>query len=415
MKKIIYILVVVVFGTSFSPYCSIAENESNDFDFIVVLTQQDLNMDWWFSVPSQFLPKVSSISEVVKGEFFKILPIFKNYGTTTENKVHIKYDLEILRPDGTVYNSTEKIKGFQGPASGPFLLPAERMICVAFEPEDSYGDYTINVTAFDNVKKQRANQSLKITLDKFKIKGLEDGLEDWFIKYPIHPRPSYALFAFINTPRPYLDEKGHPLWSAIWLYKHIFAENKFLITHTVEFYKTEANKQQQKDIILLFHLLDKIKILPIDENFNEYVAFLKKINIPSPYQEITSGDQLDMLWAEFFATSRIKPIRQIITALNLSEYFGIIEKIKSKEIELTKDAQKKANLEAVFCSALWSIKSNCKQSPLVFRYCVSLYQSDELNKTERGLLGAILKKTSKEMETESHKVNSADAKSRAAD
>ena len=47
-------------------------------------------------------------------------------------------------------------------------------------------------------------------------------------------------------------------------------------------------------------------------------------------------------------------------------------------------------LEAVFQSAIWSITSNCKQSSLVFHYCVGLHESDQLNDTEKGYLGAIL-------------------------
>lgn len=58
--------------------------------------------------------------------------------------------------------------------------------------------------------------------------------------------------------------------------------------------------------------------LPKDKEFKEYLFNLRKMNIPDPYAAIETGDQLDMLWAEYFATSRIKPIRQILTALNLS-------------------------------------------------------------------------------------------------
>lgn len=415
MKKIKYILVVVAIGIFFSPYHSMAENENDDFDFILALTQQDLEMDWWYFVPAQFTPNVSRISEVVKGEYFKILPIFNNYGKTSENTVNVTYDLEMLKPDGSVYHSQKSIPGFQGQTPGPYLLPSQKMIMVSFEPEDPFGEYTINIKAFDHTKNQNQNKSQKITLNRFRFNELEGSLEDWFLKYPIRPRPSYALSAFINTTRPYLDDKGQPLWSALWLYKHIYDENKFLIPHTVEFFKTKSSQQQQKDIILLFYLLNSIETLPIGTDFKEYVSALEQINIPAPYQEITSGDQLDMLWAEFFATSRIKPIRQIITSLNLGQYHGTLKKIESKELEITKDVEQKAYLEAVFRSALWSIKSNCEQSPLVYQYCVSLYLSDELNKIEGGLLGAILKKISEKKKAESNHASSPDTKNSAPD
>lgn len=396
MRRIQQIFVVSIFVLFLFPQSSLAEPENKDFDFLLVITQQDAEMNWWFNVPSQFGPKVSPIDEVSKGEYFKILPLYSNYGTTSKNEVDITYDVEIIKPDGSIDESEKNVTGFKGPAPGPFLLPSLGMLIVSFDPEDPYGEYTIDVTAYDHIKKQHANKIQKITLKKFSIRELEGSLNDWYLSYPIRPKPSFALSTFINSPRPYIDEKGHPLWSALWLYKHIYSENEFLIPHTVEFYKTKATKQQQKDIILLFYLLNKVEKIPLDNESDEYLKNLRKLSVPDPYKEIETGDQLDMLWADFFATSRVKPIRQILTAFNLSANVGILEKVKSGELRKSTEVQKKAVLEAVFQSAIWSIMSNCKQSQLVFQYCIGLYDSDQLNEVEKGHLGAILKKVSEE-------------------
>ncbi|MFO7554473.1 MAG: hypothetical protein R6W88_04645, partial [Desulfobacterales bacterium] len=53
--------------------------------------------------------------------------------------------------------------------------------------------------------------------------------------------------------------------------------------------------------------------------------------------------------------------------LDLSANVGTLEKIKSGELGRSDDILKKAMLEAVFQSAIWSIMSNCKQSPLLFQ------------------------------------------------
>ncbi|MFH2045923.1 MAG: hypothetical protein ABIK92_12340 [Pseudomonadota bacterium] len=396
MKRIRQILVIITIGIFLFPLFSMAETENKKFDLLLILTQQDLELNWWFDVPSQFGPKLSPISEVAKGEYFKILPIFNNYETTPKNEVNITYDIEIIRPDGTVDESVKNITGFKGPAPGPYLLPSLGITTVSFDPEDPYGEYTVNISAYDHVKKQKVNKSQKITLKEFRIKELEGSLVEWYLTYPTHPKPSFALSAFINSPRPYLDEKGQPLWSALWFYKIIYSENGFLIPHTVEFYKTNATRQQQKDIILLFYLLNNTKMLSVNDEFKEYLAGLKKLNIPNPYKEIETGDQLDMLWAEFFATSRVKPVRQIITALNLSGYAGTLDKVKSGELKKSDKVRKEAMLGAVFQSALWSIMSNCKQSPLLFQYCAGLYEHGQLNEVEKGYIGAMLKKVSEE-------------------
>ncbi len=38
--------------------------------------------------------------------------------------------------------------------------------------------------------------------------------------------------------------------------------------------------------------------------------------------------------------------------------------------------------------------SNCKQSPLLFQYCVGLYESDQLDEVEKGRLEVTLRKIS---------------------
>jgi hypothetical protein len=219
---------------------------------------------------------------------------------------------------------------------------------------------------------------------------------DWFFSYPSAPKPVLALKAYINFPRSYFDKDETPLWSALWFFKYIFSENEFLIPHTINFYNNKANQQQKRDILLLFHLLNRVDDLVVDEGLREYVKQINKIKIPDPYQKITSGSQLDMLWAEFFASSRIKPIKQIMTALNLGVHSGTIEKFKSGELGKTDEIRNKMLLEAVFQSAVWSIMSNCKQSQLLFKYCVGLYESNELNETEKGYLGFMLRKVSEE-------------------
>lgn len=397
MKKIRYTLMIIIIGVCLFPLHAAAEAEREDFDFFLFLTQQDLAMDWWFAVPSRFGPSPSRVDKVTKGEYFKVLPIFKNYGVTSGGGVDITYDVEIIKPDGNTYKTKKNLLGFRDPAPGSFLLPSVMIAVISFEPEDPYGEYTINVSAYDHVKGKKAEKIEKITLEAFNIKELEGNWKEWYLTYPTCPRPVLALSAFINPPRPYLDNEDHPWWSALWFYKCVYAENEFLIPHTIEFYKTKATTQQRKDIILLFYLLNEIESLPIEDDLIQYLADLKKIGIPDPYKGIVSPDQLDMLFAEFFATSRIKPVQQLLTALNLHIYSGTLDKMESGELDGSSTAvREKACLELLFKTALWSIARNCRQSLLFFQYCMGLCESDQLNEIERDWLIVILKSVSEE-------------------
>ena len=99
-----------------------------------------------------------------------------------------------------------------------------------------------------------------------------------------------------------------------------------------------------------------------------------------------------MLWGEYFATGTIRPIRQLVTSLSLVEYSGTLEKIKAGELDPKKsEVYRAGNLEAVFQSALWSLRSNCRQSALVFQYCVRILNSEELEKNAQSCLAMLLK------------------------
>jgi len=410
MNNLLKTLIILLILSANLPSVICADTKEEDFDLILVLTQQDIDMDWWFAVPVQFGPNISQVSQVSKGELFKIIPIFNNYGLSENKEAKISYSVEIIAPNGTVDEKISDIDGFSAEVPGPCLLPATGRLSVSFDPEDMFGQYDVQVTAYDHIKNQKSYQNQKISLQKFDFEKQDLKMGEWFISYPSTPKPELALKAYVNSPSTYFDKDGAPLWSALWFFKYIYSDNEFLIPHTINFYDTKANLQQKKDILLLFYFLNRIDELAVDDKSHEYVEKLQQINIPDPYQEITSGSQLDMLWAEYFATSRIKPIRQILTAFNLSTNVGTLEKVKSGELNKSNDVLKKAMLEAVFQSALWSVMSNCKQSQLLFQYCVWLYESGQLNDAEKGYLGAMIRKVSEE-----NQKNPADAKNRAAD
>ena len=170
-----------------------------------------------------------------------------------------------------------------------------------------------------------------------------------------------------------------------------------MVPHTVDFFNNEANRSQKKDIVLLFHLLGKTDMIPTERFLNSYLKRVKKIQVPDPYGDITRGDQLDMLWAEFFATARIKPVRQLVRAFNYAVHAGTLEKIKSGEMDKSDEHIKAATRDAIFRSAGWSIKGNCRRSPLLFQYCAWLMEKGDLNDMERKYLGTVLNEVSKQM------------------
>jgi len=359
---------------------------------MIAVTRQDPSMDWWYAVPSQFTPKLSQAHSVPKGEIFSIIPLFKNYGVDPEGYAKITFDFEVLRPDGSADESLKNCIGYEGKASSPLLVPSHAVLNLCFDPEDPYGTYTITITALDHVSGVTNLQSAIVQQKKFSFQTLTaEERDQLFLTYAANPDPSRALSSFLQTNRSFFNSDKEPIWSAIWFYKTIFENNDYLIPHLLDGFSTASLKRQQ-DIILILALMEKTDRLPrTSGDLKSFLRMMKSGRIPDPYAEITSGKQLDMLWAEFFATGNIRPIRQLVTALNLVKYQGTLDQIKTGELDSEKpEIYRAGTLEATFQSTLWSLRKNCSQTPLLYHYCVGILDSEELEKPAQSCLAMLL-------------------------
>jgi len=369
------------------------------FDFMLLTTRQDAEMDWWYAGPEPFAPKVTPVSTVVKDEYFRILPIFRNYKTDIGKSASITFDVKITKPDGSTYLDLPKLEGHIGLTSTKELLPAQAVINLCFEPEDAYGEYRIEITAYDQVAQQTNTQHKVIQLKEFEVEKLsKDERERLFLTYPSAPNPSRALSAFLQTEEQFFNEENEPVWSAVWFFKTIFEENEYCVPLMMKEFGF-CKPKQKRDIILMAVLLDQTDQLPkLSTDLKRYQRLYEAGRVPDPYSTITNAKQLDMLWAEFFATGTVKPLKQIVRSLALVEHLGTIDKIKAGELDPEdKDVARAGFLEAVFQSALWSLKSNCKEVPLVRHYCVGILATEELEKPVETCLAMLLQ--SLEVET----------------
>ncbi|MEI8341134.1 MAG: hypothetical protein WCH43_06305 [Verrucomicrobiota bacterium] len=106
--------------------------------------------------------------------------------------------------------------------------------------------------------------------------------------------------------------------------------------------------------------------------------------------EIDSPTVIDMLWAWYFATGDATAVRRIVSAFNLSEHEGAMERFKtSSKTALDK---RSAYQDLAFRSAQWSLVDNCTMHPEVRAICEKLYGGNSLNKMENLWLGVILAK-----------------------
>ena len=142
----------------------------------------------------------------------------------------------------------------------------------------------------------------------------------------------------------------------------------------------------------MLHFLQKDDLLGrlIGKEDANLVENIKSIPMPDPYGQINHPVQLDMLWWDFFATGRIKPIQKLVSVLEYSKYAGAIGAYKKSK--KTQADLKKAMKDAIFQALVWSLRSNCRHHELVRNYCLYILQKEKLSDVQRLHLAIMMEK-----------------------
>ena len=385
IRKSIVLFLLILFGS----VCYGEDKKMPDFDVMTVPTGLDREMDVWYKTPPDSAPRISSVSEVTKGQKFQLALFFSGYELDKDGKANVIFDIRIKKPDSSVYFERNGLNGIARAVQPNVLLLSEAVVGASFDPPDPWGEYKIEITARDTIAKKSKTQSIGITLSPWQLgnaPGSAEEFDKWSKDYHVSPKPNEAVYAFI-AHCPLTDNKGELAVAGLYLFKVIFAENPYLAGHLAAQFKSATQEQQQK-IIVLLHLLGKLDKIAIPAGLAEFKSKATKIALPDPYGETLSGHQQDMLWTEFLATGRIRPVRKLITNLEYSKYTGSIDGFKKSK--QTDEDKMNVYREAIFQSAVWSLTSNCKQHELVAKYCIFLYEHGDLSANEKKLLGMIL-------------------------
>lgn len=99
------------------------------------------------------------------------------------------------------------------------------------------------------------------------------------------------------------------------------------------------------------------------------------------------GRFLDIQWGRFLASGSEKPIKNVISILELAQFIGSRQKYTKPKGEKEKQAVLK---EAIFRSAIWSLRSNCQMHPEVLTICEQIYKEGKLSRLARLSLKSIL-------------------------
>ncbi|MBT8350328.1 MAG: hypothetical protein KJO26_03715 [Deltaproteobacteria bacterium] len=387
----------VFFFLSLLTFLSISQ--ATEFDTMVVPSLMDSDMDGWYKIPPNSGPIIHRAYSVYQGQMFNLLIFFKGYSADNDKNLHVRYDVQVYDPQGnTTEDKGSDLLAYQGPLGSPeALMLNQQYLKIVFTEKYHLGTYKIKVTAYDKNSGKTFTSETPIELIPFtlpeKFKSQQEA-ESWMMEYyqkPTQVKAISALQTFVELDPKWIKEN----LNILIFFKRVFSDNPFLFRNIAKHFNT-FSKENQKKLLLISAISGDSVIEPFttgdgNEELKKFYNSAKEIIFPDISGGINSAVQLDILWSEFLTTGKYEPIRKIVSALALKKYKGYLDKIKAGEIELTKEVERNAYLEATYKSAVWSLISNCKQMPLVFKYCVFMYENEPLDEDLKSQLGSILR------------------------
>ena len=398
-------LIFFILTSGLLPFVSYA----TDFDAMVVPSLMDSDMDGWYRIPMNSGPAIHKATQVTQGQIFSLLIFFRGYTVDKGSKVHIRYDVQVYDPKGKpTEDKGSDLLAYQGEIGNnrDALLLNQQFLKILFTEKYPVGTYNIKVVAFDKIANTSFTKETPIELVSFspgKKFSSEKELGEWLMGYYGNPTPVKAIHGvlqFVQLDREWVNKRI----GTLAFFRRVFTDNPFLLENISR--NANAYTIDEKKKLILMAVLSESNsqaqlIAAGNKELNDFLVSAKKLKIPDTDAEITSADQLDVLWSEFLATGKYHPVKKIVSALALSKYKGTLDKIKSGEIkDRTREIEKAAYLDATYQSAVWSLISNCKQMPLVFKYCIFVYENESLPEDIKNQLGAILSVVQKKLQND---------------
>lgn len=393
LRVFVYIIICII--------VCIVSTRANTLDGLIVPSIMGRELDAWYYTLPGTSPKIISTDVVFRNQPFNVLVFLKDY-TIKDNYVNVIYDIQVFDPDGKMTeDNIIGINAYKGNVKQTnILLLCKDRIMLVFTDKYLFGKYKIKIILKDQNSGLNKSIENEVELVPFstgeKFTSLDE-FNKWATYYYQNIEPGRIINTikqFVNTDKEWINENYHYLT----FITRVIDENEFLIKYVKEDY-LNSTQQEQKKFLLIYALMRIDNTELIDVLNNEYIKIyenFKNMEKISTEGELDSLVQLDMLWMDFFATGKYQPVKRIISALKLGEYSGTIDKIKNKEIAKTEESMSRAMLEGVYKGALWSIKNNCVNHPLVYKYCIYIYKNESLDPFVKEKLLSLIKIVSDE-------------------
>jgi hypothetical protein len=380
------------------------------FSPLLVVTTQVAHDDMFLHVLSGSGPGYQPVRKLYRGQRVFILPLARNYAFDALETADLTFELLVRKPDGRLDGSPLSASLWQGTVSTPDLLlyPSSTVSFYA-APDDPVGDYQIVVRIHDHLAGIVSELSQTLAIEDYTAPPLPADFdsERWFQSYYLAPSPEFALPAlplfFQKLPA---DKRAGAIPPLLGFYDQILSDNPWLVSaFGARLATADADEAFALSLVLGFHL--RSTPTPpegLDADLWARLADFRGHAWPAdPDAPLLQASQLDALWGRFFASALYAPLQRLLEPLSNTADLGAAERwrkalpgVENQEMLPLPDPEDPATpveirREILLRTALWTLRANARQHPLVRGYLEQTLRTGDLAPGARTLLERALR------------------------
>lgn len=380
------------------------------FSPLLVVTTQVAHDDIFLHVLSGSGPGYQPVRRLYRGQRVFILPIARNYAFDALETADLTFELLVRKPDGSLDGAPLSASLWQGAVSAPdLLLYPSTTVSFHAAPEDPVGEYQLVVRVRDHLADQVQELSQTLVLEDYAPPSLPPDFdsERWFQSYYLAPTPEFALPAlplfFKKLPA---DKRAGAIPPLLGFYDQILRDNPWLLpAFGARLETADPDEAFALSLVLGFHLrADSAPPEGLSPALWDRLADFRVHAWPAdPDAPLLLASQLDALWGRFFASALYAPVQRLLEPLVNTADLGAAERWRktlpaaggedaylSPDLE-DPDTPVEIRREVLLRTALWSLRANARQHPLVRGYLEQTLRTGDLAPGARALLERALR------------------------
>ena len=368
-----------------------------EFQAKLFIIRGDKALDFWHRTDESSGPHLALVGHVNPNDSVLLLVVLQGLGDAGGGKGKVTLTISTIDPAGQTQVMARDVSAWDGPLPPEGILVMSQAVPEFFLDEEPMGTTTIVVEARDAGSGTTSRSEAQLELVPWSygdVPADAAAFEQWMWEYYLHPKPAEAVRAWLEYANFQSRDDKSLNYAVLGFFKTVFQASPWLVDHLVSRFDS-AKPEQGTKIMLMLHLLgqdERLPSLPLDSDKvrEQLYSTFAQLELPDPYAAITGSEQLDLLWGEFLATGRYRPVRQLILNLGFAPFEADFKAYsKSKKTDEDKERALKG---LAFQAARWSLDSNMEAHPLVAAYARWAAKHETLGKDERAQLEALLAK-----------------------